>query len=141
MDKRIELNVSAEFYPLIRCHPLHLTFSRASVTICHMKLIIAVVQDEDAEAAVQALTEHGYRVTRLATTGGFLRRGNTTLLTGVENDKAEDVMTVLRTTCRRRSVFTTLVTETPTMLPSSVVEVEVGGATVFVLDMEQLVQI
>jgi uncharacterized protein YaaQ len=106
-----------------------------------MKLIIAVVQDEDAETAVQALTEHGHRVTRLATTGGFLRRGNTTLLAGVENDKVEDVMTVLRTTCRRRSVFTTLVTETPTMLPSSVVEVEVGGATVFVLDMEQLVQI
>jgi uncharacterized protein YaaQ len=106
-----------------------------------MKLIIAVVQDEDAEAAVQALNEHGHRVTRLATTGGFLRRGNTTLLTGVDDEGTEDVMTVLRHTCRRRSVYTTLVTETPTMLPSSVVEVEVGGATVFVLNMADLVQI
>jgi uncharacterized protein YaaQ len=106
-----------------------------------MKLIIAVVQDEDAEAAVQALTEHGHRVTRLATTGGFLRRGNTTLLTGVEDDKVDNVMAVLRHTCRRRTVYTTLVTETPTMLPSSVVEVEVGGATVFVLDMTDLIQI
>ncbi len=106
-----------------------------------MKLVIAVVQDEDAEATVQALTEHGHRVTRLATTGGFLRRGNTTLLTGVPDDKVDDVLTVLRHTCRRRTVYTTLVTETPTMLPSSVVEVEVGGATVFVLDMEHFEQV
>src|SRR5512136_1324422 len=106
-----------------------------------MKLIIAVVQDADSESAVQALNEHGHRVTRLATTGGFLRRGNTTLLMGVEDDKVEDVMTVLRHTCRRRSVFTTLVTETPTMLPSSVVEVEVGGATVFVLNMADILHI
>ena len=106
-----------------------------------MKLVIGIVQDEDSEAAVQALTERGYRVTRLATTGGFLRRGNTTLLVGVEDGQVDDVLASLRQTCRRRTVFTTLVTETPTMLPSSVVEVEVGGATVFVLDMERFEQV
>ena len=106
-----------------------------------MKLIIAMVQDEDSEAAVHTLNEHGYRVTKMATTGGFLRRGNTTLLIGVEDGQVDDVMGVLRQTCRRRTVFTTLVTETPTMLPSSVVEVEVGGATVFVLDMERFEQV
>ena len=103
-----------------------------------MKLIIAMVQDEDSEAAVQALTERGYRVTRLATTGGFLRRGNTTLMIGVEDAQVDDVLTSLRKTCRRRKAFTTLVSETPMMLPSSVIEVEVGGATVFVLNMERL---
>jgi uncharacterized protein YaaQ len=106
-----------------------------------MKLIIAMVQDEDSEVAVQALTEREYRVTRLATTGGFLRRGNTTLLVGVEDPQVDDVLAVLRQKCRRRTVFTTLVSETPMMLPSSVVEVEVGGATVFVLDMERFEQV
>jgi len=106
-----------------------------------MKLIIAMVQDEDSEAAVHALTERGYRVTRLATTGGFLRRGNTTLLIGVEDSQVDDVFAVLRQKCRRRTVFTPLVTETPMMLPSSVVEVEIGGATVFVLDMERFEQV
>jgi uncharacterized protein YaaQ len=106
-----------------------------------MKLIIAMVQDEDSEVAVQALTERGHRVTRLATTGGFLRRGNTTLLVGVEDAQVDDVLAVLRRKCRRRTVFTTLVSETPMMLPSSVVEVEVGGATVFVLDMERFEQV
>ena len=95
-----------------------------------------MVQDEDSEAAVHTLNEHGYRVTKMATTGGFLRRGNTTLIIGVEDAQVDDVLASLRQTCRRRTVFTTLVTETPTMLPSSVIEVEVGGATVFVLDME-----
>jgi uncharacterized protein YaaQ len=106
-----------------------------------MKLIIAMVQDEDSEATTQALTEHGQRVTRLATTGGFLRRGNTTLLIGVEDAQVDDVMGVLRQTCRRRTTFTTLVSETPMMLPASVVEVEVGGATVFVLNMEHFEQV
>ena len=61
-----------------------------------MKLVIAMVQDEDSEAAVHTLNEHGYRVTKLATTGGFLRRGNTTLLIGVEDGQVDDVMGVLR---------------------------------------------
>jgi uncharacterized protein YaaQ len=106
-----------------------------------MKLVIAVVQDEDSEAAVQALTERGYRVTRLATTGGFLRRGNTTLMIGVEDAQVDEVVGVLRQKCRRRTVFTPLVSETPMMLPSSVVEVEVGGATVFVINMERFEQV
>ncbi len=106
-----------------------------------MKLIIAIVQDEDSESTVRALTERGMRVTRLATTGGFLHRGNATLLVGVEDNQVESVMAVLRQTCRRRTVFTTLVSETPMMLPSSVVEVEVGGATVFVLQMDKFVQV
>ncbi len=106
-----------------------------------MKLIIAIVQDEDSESTIRALTEQGLRVTRLATTGGFLHRGNSTLLTGVEDSQVEEVMRVLRDKCRRRTVFTTLVSESPMMLPSSVVEVEVGGATVFVLPMERFTQI
>jgi uncharacterized protein YaaQ len=54
-----------------------------------MKLIVFVTDDAHADASVDALVEQGFRVTRLATTGGFLRRGNTTLLVGVEDDQVD----------------------------------------------------
>jgi uncharacterized protein YaaQ len=54
-----------------------------------MKLIVFVTEDGHADASVDALVEQGFRVTRLATTGGFLRRGNTTLLVGVEDSQVE----------------------------------------------------
>ncbi|HET7009911.1 MAG TPA: cyclic-di-AMP receptor [Anaerolineales bacterium] len=61
-----------------------------------MKLLIAVVWDEDAQQAVPILVEKGLRVTRVASTGGFLRRGNTTLLIGVEDDRVQEAVDVLR---------------------------------------------
>ena len=54
-----------------------------------MKLIIAIVQDEDAPGLIEDLTEEEYRVTKLASTGGFLKSGNTTLLRGVEDEQVE----------------------------------------------------
>ena len=55
-----------------------------------MKLIVAIVQDEDAGRVVSALMDKGFGVTKLATTGGFLRAGNTTLISGVEDEKLDD---------------------------------------------------
>ncbi|NLG86326.1 MAG: hypothetical protein GX489_03825, partial [Firmicutes bacterium] len=52
-----------------------------------MKMIVAVVQDQDASQLLQKLLSSNYRATRLATTGGFLRQGNTTLMIGAEDDK------------------------------------------------------
>ena len=57
-----------------------------------MKLIVAIVQDEDAGRLVSALMDKGFGVTKLATTGGFLRAGNTTLISGVEDDKLQDAL-------------------------------------------------
>ena len=54
-----------------------------------MKLVIAIVQDEDAGRLISSMMKEGYSVTKLATTGGFLRAGNTTLLTGIEDEKLE----------------------------------------------------
>jgi uncharacterized protein YaaQ len=54
-----------------------------------MKLLIFVTEDAQADSTVDALVEQGLRVTRLATTGGFLRRGNTTLLVGIEDNQVE----------------------------------------------------
>ncbi|HMQ31329.1 MAG TPA: cyclic-di-AMP receptor [Chloroflexaceae bacterium] len=61
-----------------------------------MKLIVFVTDDAHADSSVDALVEQGFRVTRLATTGGFLRRGNTTLLVGVEDSQVERAYDLVR---------------------------------------------
>ncbi len=65
----------------------------------NMKLVIAIVHDVDAGAVIEQLVTHRYRVTRVASTGGFLRRGNVTLLVGVEEHQVQSVIDVLRETC------------------------------------------
>ena len=105
-----------------------------------MKLIIAIVQDEDASRLINDLMTEGYRVTKLATTGGFLRAGNTTLLVGVEDDKLDNAMGVIEKVCKSRrqvAATPTPVTGTTGMYVPFPVEVTVGGATIFVLDVEQ----
>ena len=105
-----------------------------------MKLIIAIVQDEDSSRLINGLMSEGYRVTKLATTGGFLRAGNTTLLVGVEDDKLEQAIGVIEKVCKsRKQVASTPspVTGTTGMYVPYPVEVTVGGATIFVLDVEQ----
>ncbi len=64
-----------------------------------MKLMIIILRDIDAENVVAELVAHEYRVTRMSSTGGFLRRGNVTLLVGVENDQVDPVIDLLRETC------------------------------------------
>jgi uncharacterized protein YaaQ len=63
-----------------------------------MKMIIAIVRDSDDQAVIQQLISQGYRVTRVASTGGFWRRGNVTLLIGVEEEKVQAVINLLRET-------------------------------------------
>jgi len=64
-----------------------------------MKLLIAILQDRDAGAVMERLVAEGYRVTRIASTGGFLRRGNITLLIGAEAEEVDEVINMLRQTC------------------------------------------
>jgi uncharacterized protein YaaQ len=66
-----------------------------------MKLIVAIVKDSDALPVSDALVEEGHRVTRIASTGGFLRRGNVTLLIGVELDAVETVYEIIQENCRK----------------------------------------
>jgi uncharacterized protein YaaQ len=105
-----------------------------------MKLIVAIVQDEDAGRLVSSLMSEGYGVTKLATTGGFLRAGNTTLLVGVADDKLQGAMAVIEKICKSRKQIATSpspVAGSSGMYVPYPVEVIVGGATVFVLDVEQ----
>lgn len=109
-----------------------------------MKLVLAIVQDDDASDVVDAITEAGFMVTKLATTGGFLKSGNTTLMTGVKEEKVEDVIKVIKKVCSTRKQ---VITPPATMGSSSSIyipypiEVEVGGATVFVVDVDQFYKI
>jgi uncharacterized protein YaaQ len=64
-----------------------------------MKLILAVLRDEDTEVVSHGLVVAGFRVTRIASTGGFLRRGNATMMVGVEDEKVEQAIQVLRDCC------------------------------------------
>lgn len=109
-----------------------------------MKLIIAIVQDEDASRLVNSLMNDGYGVTKLATTGGFLRAGNTTLLVGVDDDRFKGAMAVIEKACKCRTQMAS--SPSPVAGASGVyvpypIEVTVGGATIFVLNVEQFVKI
>lgn len=109
-----------------------------------MKLIIAIVQDDDSSDLVDVLTEGGYRVTKLATTGGFLKSGNTTLMIGVEEEKVDNVLNSIEDICKTREQVVT--TSSPVAGSTGVyvpypVEVEVGGATIFVVDVDKFIKI
>lgn len=109
-----------------------------------MKLVIAIVHAEDAGALVDALTDKEYRVTRLHSTGGFLKQSNASVLVGVEEAQVEDVLAVIRETCHARQQYINPMP--PIMEPGEFfmpypLEVEVGGATVFVLPVERFERI
>jgi uncharacterized protein YaaQ len=105
-----------------------------------MKLVVAIIQGEDAGHTVEALGAAGLSVTRLASSGGFLQQGNATLLIGVEDDRVEQVLGLVRANCRERNRYLTPMppmVEPGEMFMPFPVEVQVGGATIFVLDVEQ----
>lgn len=104
-----------------------------------MKLVLAVVQQEDAAQTVQALSSNGISVTRFNSSGGFLQQGNATLLIGVDEEKVEQVVDLIKENCRERNRYLTpmppMVEPGEFFMPYPV-EVQVGGATIFVLNVE-----
>ena len=97
-----------------------------------MKLILAIVSNDDSGAVSSALTRGGYSVTKLATTGGFLMAGNTTFISGVEDDKVDDVIGIIST-----QIVPSTSTMEVGMYSSFPVEVTVGGSTIFVLNVDR----
>lgn len=109
-----------------------------------MKLLIAIVQDADVNFLMDALTEGGHRVTRLSTTGGFLKKGNTTLLIGVEEEDLDGVLSIIEQNCKRRNTTTTIINPSAesSLLSNTVpVDITVGGATIFILDVDQYIKL
>jgi len=106
-----------------------------------LKLIMAVVQDKDTQRLVEALVQRGFRSTKLASTGGFLREGNTTLFVGTEDHQVSTVISIIKRTCHTREQLVTPLAPVSGPSDSYVpypVEVQVGGATIFVLPVERL---
>lgn len=105
-----------------------------------MKLVIAVVHDEDTHKLMEALSCKGFMATKLASTGGFLKTGNTTLFIGVPKDQVASVTEIIKSKCKTEKQMTLVNPPIPSSIEGCMpypVEVTVGGATVFVIDVEQ----
>lgn len=105
-----------------------------------MKMIIAVVQDEDSDNLTDALVADGFRTTKVGSTGSFLRMGNSSILCGVEDHQVPQVISIIRRVCRRRKQMA--VPYSPALEPGLLYmpenfEVEVGGAVIFQLNVER----
>jgi uncharacterized protein YaaQ len=105
-----------------------------------MKLIMSIVNNDDSGRLCDALTRAGYRATTVSTTGGFLRQGNATVLVGTDDERVPHVLQIIRENCHTRRQFINPlppVAEPGEMYIPTPVEVQVGGATVFVLNVVQ----
>ena len=101
-----------------------------------MKMIMCVIDDMDTYSLLDALSERGFQTTKLASSGGFLRRGNTTLLIGVDDDKKEEVLRIIEDICRPRKQMVPIspMLSMDDSLNTTDVTVQMGGATTFVMD-------
>ena len=107
-----------------------------------MKLILAIVSNDDSQNVSTLLTKENYSVTRLATTGGFLKAGNTTIIIGTEAKNVDRVIELIAQESKKRvEVVPSSASYDLGRFASFPVEVEVGGATVFVIDVQQFVKL
>ncbi|HHV95323.1 MAG TPA: hypothetical protein GXX37_02430 [Clostridiaceae bacterium] len=105
-----------------------------------MKLVLAIVHDEDGPKVADELNKNGFSVTKLCSTGGFLKAGNTTLLVGVSEEKVDQVIKIIKQKSKSRKQAIN-----SNMTPNNIggmfmpypVEVVVGGATIFVLNVDR----
>jgi uncharacterized protein YaaQ len=109
-----------------------------------VKLVVAVVHNEDARVLIDALIKREYRATWIHSSGGFLKQSNATVLLGVEDGKVEEVIGLVRENCHTRTQVVSPIP--PIMEPGEFflpypLEVEVGGAVIFVLPVERFERI
>ena len=103
-----------------------------------MKLVLVIINHDDANTVTQNLTKRGFSSTKLATTGGFLMSGHVTILIGVDEEKVQEVIDIIHEFSHSRKQLIPTTTEMSYgYYPSMPVEVTVGGATIFVMDIER----
>jgi uncharacterized protein YaaQ len=103
-----------------------------------MKLLFAIVNRDDASPVTQELTRHGFSATKLASTGGFLLSGNVTVMVGVDDEKVQEVIDVVKTCCHSRKQTVPASSDMNYgYYPAMPMEVVVGGATIFVVDIDR----
>lgn len=109
-----------------------------------MKMIMAILQKNDELQTIDELNTAGYFVTKLATSGGFLKGKNTTIMTVVEDEKVPEVLEIIRANSGERKTITyanpALVSGQGSLgaAPTVPINIQVGGSTVFVLNVEQM---
>ncbi|MBR4867521.1 MAG: cyclic-di-AMP receptor [Clostridia bacterium] len=103
-----------------------------------MKLIFAIVNDDDAARVLSVLNRAGFAATKLASTGGYLKSGNTTFISGVADELVDQAISLIGQNARKRTQIihdtTSIGTFNTMAMP---LEIQVGGATVFVLNVER----
>lgn len=105
-----------------------------------MKLIISVINNNDSNSVIEELMKKGFRLTRLTSMGEFLRMGNTTVLTCVEDEQVDEVFDIIKEHSRTRVLEASHRQSGQYSLLADSLEVKVGGAVAFVLDVEQFVK-
>jgi uncharacterized protein YaaQ len=105
-----------------------------------LKLLITIIHERDHSRVSDSLLGTGYKFTKISSTGGFLRDGNATLLIGVEEEDVDTVIGLVRDSCKTREQYVSL--PTPDAIPGgafipSPVKVTVGGAVIFIVDVER----
>jgi uncharacterized protein YaaQ len=106
-----------------------------------MKLVVSIVHGDDVDQLSAALRQRGFSSTKISTTGGFLREGNATILVGTDEQEVQTVLDIIKHSCHTRTQYVNPLP--PVMEPGELympnpVEVQVGGAVVFVLDIEKV---
>lgn len=103
------------------------------------KLLIVITSDSDADTLIQELVQRGYPATKVSSTGGFLRKGNATIFSGVDADDVENFLIIIRKQCQARTEFlpAQALPFPESLYPAEPVEVRTGGAIVFVVPVEQ----
>ena len=103
-----------------------------------MKMIFAVINNDDAGGVLRALNKEQISATKLSSTGGFLSKGNTTILSGVEDDLVEKTISIIRENSQTRKQMVPIhYAQYSPGVPSYPVEITVGGATIFVMNVER----
>ena len=108
-----------------------------------MKLVIGIINSDDANDLLAEITKASFQATKLATSGGFLKMGNVTVLVGVEDEQVDEVVEIFRSCCSRR---TQMISSTPPymgagFISSAPVQVTIGGATLFIIDVDKMIKL
>jgi len=108
-----------------------------------MKLIFAIIEDKDSNRLINALGKENFQTTKISSTGGFLKEGNTTLMVGCEDEYVDQVLEIIKNNSSKREQMVSPVSPISGNIDSYIphtINIEVGGAIVFVLPVEQFHQ-
>lgn len=108
-----------------------------------MKLILAVIEDKDSNRLTDALGGKDFKTTKLSTTGGFLKEGNTTLMIGCNDDAVDEALEIIKKNSSQREQMVAPISPMGGNADSYIprpINIEVGGSTVFVLPVDSFFQ-